>query len=71
MGGGEKVEREKGGGRVITFFTVGVDDGEYLDLVLWGKYPVRKIHCVEGEGIMMDEGRCPYVQVIRFRFGRI
>jgi len=71
MGGGERVEREKVGGRVITFFTVGVDDGEYLDLVLWGKYPVRKIHCVEGEGIMMDEGKCPWVQVIRFRFGRI
>jgi len=71
MGGGEKVEREKVGGKVITFFTVGVDNGEYLDLVLWGKYPVRKIHCIEGEGMVMEEDKSPWVQVTRFRFGRI
>lgn len=71
MGGGDKVEREKSGGRVITFFTIGVDNGQYIDLVLWGKYPVGKIHCVEGEGMVMEEDKSPWVQVTRFRFGRI
>jgi len=58
-------------GRIITFFTIGVADGEYLDLVLWGRYPVGKIHCIMGEGIVKDADGCPWVQVTRFRFDRI
>ena len=72
MTGGDSIAQEGNkNGRIITFFTIGVADGEYLDLVLWGKYPVQKIHCIEGEGIMKDEDKCPWVQTIRFRFSRI
>jgi len=72
MLGGDSVAQEgHKNGRIITFFTIGVADGEYLDLVLWGRYPVQKIHCIEGEGIMKDEDKCPWVQTIRFRFSRI
>ena len=72
--GGEKIAIETGQksfGRTITFFTVGVADGEYLDLVLWGQYPVGKIHCIEGEGMVKDMDTCKWIQVTTFRFGRI
>lgn len=68
--GGEEIKNE-GKGRVITFFTIGYEDGKYLDLVLWGKYPVGKIHCIEGEGIVKDEDKVPWIEVIKFKFSRI
>jgi len=76
MAGGESLPKDgpqdgQKQGRIITFFTIGVEDGHYLDLVLWGRYPVGRIHCIEGEGIMKDQDGCPWVQVIRFRFSRI
>lgn len=72
ISGGESIASETTKqGRIITFFTIGVADGEYLDLVLWGKYPVGKIHCIMGEGIIKDSLTCPWVQVTRFKFDRI
>ncbi len=71
MAGGESLPQEGfKQGRIITFFTIGVADGQYLDLVLWGKYPIGKIHCIMGEGMVKDHS-CPWVQVTRFRFDRI
>lgn len=71
MPGGESVSPEIKNGRIITFFTIGYNDSNYLELVLWGKYPVQKIHCIEGEGLIKDEDSCPWVQVTRFRFCRL
>ena len=58
-------------GKTITFFTIGIADGEYLDLVLWGKYPVGKIHCIEGCGVVKDENKCKFIQVEKFKFCRL
>jgi len=72
MSGGESIGQDGfKQARIITFFTIGVDDGQYLDIVLWDRYPVGKIHCIEGEGIMKDQDTCPWVQITRFRFSRI
>ena len=69
--GGEDIPLQKQSGKMITFLTIGVADGEYLDLVLYGTYPVGKILAIEGEGLMKDLDKVPYVQVIRFRFSRL
>jgi hypothetical protein len=57
--------------RVITFLTIGYEDGKYIDLVLWGKYPIGKLHCIQGKGILKDEDTCPWIQVTQFKFKRI
>lgn len=72
--GGEKVKDEDesaGINHLITFITIGYEDGKYLDLVLWGKYPLQKLHCIEGEGIVKNEDSCPYVEVLKFKFCKI
>jgi len=72
MTGGDSIQSDRQkGGRIITFFTLGVANGQYIDIVLWGTYPVGKIHCIEGEGILKDAATVPWVQVIRFRFSRL
>ena len=71
ISGGENIKSENKKPRMITFFTIGVKDGSYLDLVLWGGYPVSKIHCIEGDGIVQDKNTCPWIQVTKFRFSRI
>ena len=42
--------------KFLTFITLGWDNGKYLDVVIWGKYAMSKIHAVEGTAIMEDEG---------------
>jgi DNA polymerase III alpha subunit len=64
----QDVENKEKKQRIITFFTIGYEDGKYLDLVLWGKYPISKLHCIEGKGIVKDEDTCPWIQVTQFRF---
>lgn len=71
MAGGENIDKEKGTIKNITFFTLGISDGIYIDIVLYGKYPVQKIHCIEGEGIVKDTTTCEWIQVTRFRFSRL
>jgi len=72
-GGLEVQDEEKPSGinRIITFITIGYEDGKYLDLVLWGKYPLQKLHSIEGEGIIKNEDSCPYVEVLKFKFCRL
>lgn len=55
----------------ITFFTLGYDNDKYIDIILYGHYPVSKIHCIEGYGILKDEKYCPYVNVEKFKFSII
>ena len=39
----------------ITFITLGYDNNKYIDIILYGHYPLSKIHCIEGIGILKDE----------------
>lgn len=57
--------------RIITFITIGYEDGKYLDLVVWGKYPLHKLHCIEGSGIVKNNDNCSYVEVLKFKFSKI
>ena len=41
--------------RWITFITLGTENGVYRDLVLWGCYSVKKIHCLEGWGDWVEQ----------------
>lgn len=53
--------------RWITFVTLGVADGKYIDIVLYGAIRLGKCHVLEGEGLWMDNqpenAICPWVRV--------
>ena len=49
-------DKKKKKSKFLTFITIGWDNGKYLDVVVWGKYAMSKIHCIEGTAIMEDEG---------------
>lgn len=51
--------------RKITFITIGYDNGKYLDLVLWGQYHIGNF--IEGYGIVKDNNKVPWVEVIKFK----
>lgn len=56
--------------RMITFVTLGYEDGKYVDIVLWGGHSLHKVHCIEGEGEFMDQN-CPWISVSKFRYSYI
>jgi len=53
--------------RWITFVTLGIADGRYIDIVLYGAIRLGKCHVIEGEGLWMDNkpenAICPWVRV--------
>ncbi len=53
--------------RWITFVTLGIADGMYVDVVLYGAIRLGKCHVIEGEGLWMDNkpenAICPWVRV--------
>ena len=53
--------------RNITFCTIGYDNGEYIDLVLYGKMNLSKCHVIEGHGEMMDEGNANWIKVDKWK----
>ncbi len=42
--------------KYLTFITLGYDNSKYIDIVVWGRYNMSKIHCIKGTAIMKDEG---------------
>lgn len=62
-----KSEASRGRGSKITFLTIGVANGEYRDLVLWGHYPIGKFRAIEGFGLVKD-GEVSFVEVMKFSF---
>ncbi len=56
----------------ITFVTLGYEDGEYIDLVLWGMYKLSKCHSLSGEGFLEDaEGGSSWVRVKKVKIERL
>ena len=51
--------------RFITFVTAGYDNGQYIDLVLFGCQKLSKAHCIQGFGTY-EEGR--WIRVEKFTF---
>lgn len=58
-----KKENKKG---FLTFLTISYQDGEYVDLILYGIHKVSKMSFVSGYGKLKDDGYCKYVDVIKF-----
>jgi DNA polymerase III alpha subunit len=54
-------------GRWITFVTLGIADGKYIDIVLYGAIRLGKCHVIEGEGFWMnnkpENAICPWIRV--------
>ena len=46
--------KEKRKSPYLTFVTLGYEDGQYMDIVLWGIYKLSKCHCLSGEGFLED-----------------
>jgi DNA polymerase III alpha subunit len=57
--------------KFITFITLGYNDGEYIDLAVWGMFKLSKVHCISGEGYLEDSNTCPWIRVKKIRFERI
>jgi hypothetical protein len=53
--------------RNITFCTIGYDNGEYIDLILYGKMNLSKCHVIEGYGEMMDETNANWIKVDKWK----
>ena len=53
--------------RWITFVTLGIADGKYIDIVLYGAIRLGKCHVIEGDGFWMDNkpenAICPWIRV--------
>lgn len=53
--------------RWITFVTLGVDNGTYIDIVLYGAMRLGKAHVIEGDGYWMnnqpENSICPWIKV--------
>ena len=58
-------------GRLVTFVTIGYDNGKYMDLVLYGKMSIHHRHFIEGQGVMKEENGVKYVQVTNKKFFRL
>jgi len=52
--------------KYITFCTIGYDNGKYIDLVMYGKIGLSKIHLLEGYGIMQDETNASWIKVVKW-----
>jgi hypothetical protein len=55
----------------ITFVTLGYQDGEYIDIVLWGMYKLSRCHCLSGEGFMEDSEGSSWVRVKKVRIEKL
>ena len=40
-------------------------------MVMWGTYPLRKIHCIEGIGELCDRDGYPWIAVKKFNISTI
>lgn len=68
---GEDISKTKK--RMITFVTLGYEDGKYVDIVLWGNHNLHKIHCIEGEGEYIDEKnqKNQWISASKFKYSYI
>lgn len=57
--------------RNITFVTIGYDNGQYIDIVLYGKIGLGKCHVIEGYGEMQDENHAQWIKVDKWNTARI
>ena len=53
--------------RNVTFATIGYDNGQYIDIVLYGKIGLGKCHMLEGNGVLMDATSAPWIQVKKWK----
>jgi DNA polymerase III alpha subunit len=54
-------------GRSCVLMTVGVGNGEYLDLVINKKYPFGYYGCIEGWGYKKEEFNSSFIEVVDFK----
>ena len=57
--------------RMVTFVTLGYNNNKFIDLVMWGTFPLRKIHCLEGFGKLCDKDSYPWIAVNKFNITSI
>ena len=57
--------------RMVTFVTLGYDNNKFIDVVMWGTFPLRKIHCIEGFGELCDKEGYPWIAVKKFNISSI
>jgi hypothetical protein len=53
--------------RNITFCTIGYDNGQYIDLVMYGKLGLSKCHILEGCGVIQDEDNARWLKVEKWK----
>ena len=51
----------------VVLMTIGVGNGEYIDLIIKGKFPYGRYMCIEGWGIEKEEYNSTHVEVKDFR----
>lgn len=62
---GRGYKREEGG--YLTFITIGIDNGMYHDLILYGYHKVTKMMAISGYGKVKTDGICKWVEVQKFQ----
>jgi hypothetical protein len=55
----------------LTFVTLGYEDGEYMDIVLWGIYKLSKCHCLSGDGFLEDSEGSGWIRAKRVKIERL
>lgn len=55
----------------LTFVTLGYEDGQYMDIVLWGMYKLSKCHCLSGDGFLEDSEGSSWIRAKRVHIERL
>ncbi len=66
-----RIYKKEDGSGFLTFLTIGYEDGKYIDLILYGKYKISKIHCIKGYGKLKTDGFCEWIDVLKTEFDRL
>jgi hypothetical protein len=53
--------------RKLTFVSVGTDNNEFYDCVLWGIHKLKSVNIIYGEGLYHFNDVSPWIEVKRFK----
>jgi hypothetical protein len=53
--------------RKLTFVSIGVDNNEFYDCVLWGIYKLKSVNIIYGEGLYHFNDISPWIEVKKFK----
>jgi hypothetical protein len=53
--------------RKLTFVSIGVDNNEFYDCVLWGIHKLKSVNIIYGEGLYHFNDISPWIEVKKFK----